>query len=155
MHNLLWPKHRLRKRISGDCSGFVVKALTKDNTILITIPESCKALTHGGLGSFYSDILSIVPQVREIYSLIFWGKQWTYYTTMGWEKIMCFSFVSDGSLYLTNFQHWETTKLEEKKVFKGNQYLSQTTIKKGNKLKWLSLALPISFQALTDSTHRA
>ena len=63
MQNLLWPKHRLRKRISGDCSGFVVKALTKDNTILITIPESCKALTHGGLGSSYSDILSIVPQV--------------------------------------------------------------------------------------------
>lgn len=74
---------------------------------------------------------------------------------MGWEKIMRFSFVSDGSLYLTNFQHWETTKLEEKKIFKGNQYLSQTTRKKGNKLKWLSLALPISFRALTDSIHMA
>lgn len=85
----------------------------------------------------------------EIYSLIFLGKQWTYFTTMGWEKIMYFSFVSDGSLYLTNFHHWETTKLEEKKVFKANQYLSQNTIKKGNKLKWLSLALPISFRALT------
>ena len=76
---------------------------------------------------------------------------------MGWGKL-CIFLMSMMVAYIQLIPPVRiTTKLEEKMVFEGSQYLrSQDTRKKGNKLKGLlNLALLISFRTLSDSTQRA
>lgn len=57
-------KAETEQRQTQDQFGFLVRGFIKDNTILITLYELYWEPTHRGLGSSYSNILSIVQQVQ-------------------------------------------------------------------------------------------